>query len=74
MAKRSLRHLLGGESGQATTEYILVMAISVSLGLLIIKQLLKPVIEKMTATLNKMIEKGLTKGLHDAKFVRKLMR
>jgi hypothetical protein len=47
---------LGDESGQATTEYILMLAIIVILFLIMLKQLIKPMFASLLKALNKKYE------------------
>jgi len=45
------------ENAQATTEYVLILAVIVSIAILLVRDLIQPVLARMNATLTRAIEK-----------------
>ncbi|OFZ20566.1 MAG: hypothetical protein A2X94_11115 [Bdellovibrionales bacterium GWB1_55_8] len=58
------RRIWADESGQATTEYILMVALAVTLALMVIREFIKPVLERMTSSLVEKMERGFFGNLH----------
>lgn len=56
---RGIAIFLSDEQGQATTEYILMLAMAVSLCLFVIKKFIRPAFEKLSSTLDKIIQRKL---------------
>lgn len=47
------------EDAQATTEYILIVSVLVLIAILLVRDLIRPLIAKMTSTLTDLIEKRM---------------
>jgi Flp pilus assembly pilin Flp len=65
------RTFLVDEEAQATTEYVLILAVMVSLGILIVRDLIKPVLTQFTDKISKLINEQLFKdggSMHQSPF------
>jgi Flp pilus assembly pilin Flp len=65
-----LRRFLRDESGQATIEYVLILSVLVSIALLLIRDLLRPILTRFTDSLSKAIEERMFKpgSMHRSPF------
>lgn len=57
----SSRSFLVDERAQATTEYVLILAVLVSLAILLVRDLIRPVLSQFTDTLSKTITEKMFK-------------
>ena len=55
---------LVNEKGQATTEYILMLAISVTLIIVVSKNLVRPILNSLASELGQQIENRLFRNFH----------
>jgi Flp pilus assembly pilin Flp len=68
---RKLKRLFADTDGQASIEYVLMLAIAVSLAVLVMRKLLKPLFGKLNEVLAKRMEGMLSSGnLHQIKLSR----
>lgn len=58
----TVRRFLFEEDGQATTEYVLILAVLVSIAILLIRDLIRPLVDRMGETLSKQIESMFQPG------------
>lgn len=58
------RTLIRDDSGQATTEYILMLTVGVALALLLIKDVIVPLGNRIAELVSQNMEKSLSKNLH----------
>lgn len=65
-----LRRWFRDESAQATTEYILILSVIVSIALLVIRDLVQPILKAFTDHLSKNIEEKMFKpeSMHQSPF------
>lgn len=54
-----MREFLQDEDAQATTEYVLVLAVIVSIAIILVRDLIKPILGAFTENLSESIEKGM---------------
>jgi Flp pilus assembly pilin Flp len=57
-----MRLFFADEDGQATTEYILILAVLISLAILLIRDLIRPIMARFTDDLSKIITERLFKN------------
>jgi Flp pilus assembly pilin Flp len=57
-------------SGQATTEYVLILAVIVTIALLVIRDLVQPLLARFTESISKTIEEKMFKpgSMHKSPF------
>jgi Flp pilus assembly pilin Flp len=59
------------EEAQATTEYILILAVMVTIAIVVVRDLIKPVLEAFRSTISKSITDQMfrdSKGMHQSPF------
>ncbi len=54
-----MNHFLADEDAQATTEYVLILAVLVSLAILVVRDLIRPALARLTDSISKMINEQL---------------
>ncbi len=54
-----MRSFFAEEDAQATIEYVLVLAVIVSIGIILVRDLIKPILGAFTDSLSESIEKGM---------------
>lgn len=56
-----MRLFFHDENGQATIEYILILAVLVMIAILLVRDLIRPVLTRMNAVITEAMEKGMFK-------------
>ncbi len=54
-----IRDFAAEESAQATTEYVLILAVLVSIALLLVRDLIRPILATFTDSISDAIENGM---------------
>ncbi|MBS1961498.1 MAG: hypothetical protein JST04_04735 [Bdellovibrionales bacterium] len=56
-----MREFLADEKAQATTEYVLILAVLVTLAILVVRDLIRPILARFTDSLSKTITEKMFK-------------
>ena len=68
-SEKTLWRFLRDEKAQATTEYILILAVLVSIAILLIRDLIRPTLDRISTSLTKRIDELFKPGaMHRSPF------